>query len=367
MSVSVSIAATNTPYAARRTPLFELHVEHGGTANPWQGWQIPSHYDSILEEHRAALESLSLFDLGFRGYARLQGPDALGVLNELFTCEVTAMAIGSLWQVPMVYPDGTIVDWVSVTREEEQSWLLVFANPAYQKALSWISEQARGTNSWLDDLSAQYAWVSLVGPRAMEFFQKFSPASEGLKVWQMGEFLCSGVAVCAWRRGEGVLEISCQPELLTKVARVFSAEASRPRMCGWASYENWQLEQGLLRYGYEIKDGASPFELGLDKKVELGRDHFIGRSVLIEQQRDGLKHILVHFTLDAMRLPRKGAAIYCGQRLVGRVTAGGFGVAYNRPIGSAWVMTDEVDFDCLELEVRKQRFPLTVRKTPLRP
>lgn len=345
---------------AQRTPLYELHRENGGSANRWGGLEVPSHYQSILDEHEIAVKSLGLFDLGYRGYIRLQGPDALMVLNELSSVELADMPEGAVWEIPLIYPDGSLVDLVNVAYEEADSYLMVLQNPT-ARALDWIKQANEGYNCYVDELTMQYSWAGLAGSRAATFFEDL--AGSKMKIGSRREFLIEKVAVDIWRLQEDYYEVVCQPELLFKMIYRWWQRKDRPRLCGWASYENWRLERGMLRWGAELKEGVNPYEAALERKIDLTKEHFIGKDALLKAQKNGLNHILIHFYLDALRMPRENSPIYFGGKMVGKVVGGGYSIALKRPIGSAWVSTD-VDFDDLELEIRRSRFPLKIKRPP---
>lgn len=358
------MSAIPPPSSFRRTPLYELHAEQHGSMAPWRGQLVPSHYTSILEEHAAANESLVMFDLGFRGLARIEGADAGALINRLATKEILELPVGQLMEVPFVYPDGTLVDLVRVGHEEEHVWLLSFSNPHPKKTFDWIRQEAAGGNCWVNDVSHQYAWVALMGPHAHDYLVSGSPAIQKLEPGHMMEALVAGVAVQVFRADKNYYALACRPELLEKVVHSWWVGEDRPRLCGWASYENWRLEKGVLRYERELKEGANPYELGLDSKIDLSREHFVGRSALIAHQKEGLHQMLVYFTLQTMRLPRENSPVYSAERRVGFVCSGGFSPTLRQPIGSAWVKTDEVDFDTLTVEIRRQRYPMIIKKPP---
>ncbi len=353
------------PCQLRRTPLYDLHAEHGGSLAPWHGCEIPTHYQSILDEHRSANEALALFDLGYRAMVRLEGAEAGLVLDELLPFRASLMEHGELWELPMLRSDGTVIDMVKISRLEKDVWNLVFSNPTVGKNYQWIKEHIASRNCRLDDLTSSYAWVALSGNRALDYLLCSSSSLERLEVYHSTETLIAGVACLVRRWGHDFFEIACRPELLGKVIHAWWASEDRPLLCGWASYENWRLERGILRQGCEIKEGVTPFELGLEAALDFEHEGFIGREALLRLQGETPKHLLVHFSLEAMRIPRAQAPLYCGGRMVGLVCAGGFGSRLNRPIGSAWVSTSEVDFDSLEVEIRRQRFGLKIRKPPL--
>lgn len=351
----------------RKTPLYDLHTENGGSMTPWLGQAVASHYRSILDEHRCAIDALALFDLGWRPFFQLEGPSSAEILNQFATLDLRSMPIGALWEVPLVNEAGGLMDLPKVVRQEEQSWFLIFANSHPSRIMEALAIAAAQNECAFEDLSRQYAWVGVSGVRAQSFLADGAASLAALKPHQSAEVLLSGVAAQVMLSHENFFEIACQPELLGKMIRAWWSHDDHPQLCGWASYENWQLENGILRYGRELREGVSPFEIGLDKKINLAGGHdFLGRKSLQQaQQASTLQGLLIHFYMEALRLPRAQMPIYCNEQRVGGVCAGGYGVRLNRPIGSAWVKTDEVDFDSLHVEIRRQRYPLTIKTPPL--
>ena len=58
--------ASTGPSALKRTPLYDLHVAHGGKMVPFAGFSMPVQYSdlSVGDSHRLTREKASLFDVG---------------------------------------------------------------------------------------------------------------------------------------------------------------------------------------------------------------------------------------------------------------------------------------------------------------
>lgn len=59
-------ASTSLGAAPKRTALYDLHLEHGGTMVPFGGYEMPVQYTdlSIGESHKWTREKASIFDVG---------------------------------------------------------------------------------------------------------------------------------------------------------------------------------------------------------------------------------------------------------------------------------------------------------------
>jgi aminomethyltransferase len=352
------------PFEAQRTALFDLHQElAGASAIPWQGYHVPSHYHSILEEHRAAITDVALFDLGYRGILELEGPQAQALLEEVGTRCLTDMPVGALWQLPICYPDGLLADLSYLWRESAHSWTLYFPSGVGSSALGWVVSQASSLGCWVQEQSRHYAWVALAGGQARALLSSEGPLLRNLPAGTATDALLQGVACHINSIADDYFMICCQPELVGKVVRRWQQSCPQLRLCGWASYENWRLERGDRRYGHELREGSCPYELGMDDLI-VPSAAAISRQALLQRQLSP-QRLLIHFWLDAMRLPREGFPVYSEGRMVGAVIDGGFSPRIGKPIGAAWVNTNDVDFDRLEVEIRRQRFPISIRKFPI--
>ncbi|MBI1961951.1 MAG: glycine cleavage system aminomethyltransferase GcvT, partial [Candidatus Rokubacteria bacterium] len=94
----------------KRTPLYPAHVKAGARMVPFGGWEMPVQYAGIIEEHRAVRSAVGLFDVSHMGEFEVEGPGALAALQRLTTNDVAALAPGQIQYSVFCYPNGTIVD-----------------------------------------------------------------------------------------------------------------------------------------------------------------------------------------------------------------------------------------------------------------
>src|SRR6516162_9400930 len=98
------------------TPLYQEHVAAGARMVPFSGWEMPVQYTGIIEEHRAARQAIGLFDVSHMGEFEVEGPGALAALQHLTTNDVAGLEIGQVQYSVLCYPNGTIVDDLTVYR-----------------------------------------------------------------------------------------------------------------------------------------------------------------------------------------------------------------------------------------------------------
>ena len=99
----------------KRTPLFQWHVDRGGRMVDFAGWEMPVQYSSIVDEHHATRNKVSVFDVSHMGRLRFEGPGAGTFLDQLLTRSVLDMQLGQVRYSLICNHDGGILDAVSYT------------------------------------------------------------------------------------------------------------------------------------------------------------------------------------------------------------------------------------------------------------
>src|SRR2546421_13043604 len=83
---------------------------------PFGGWEMPVQYAGIVEEHRAVRAAVGCFDVSHMGEFEVEGRDARAALQRLTTNDVAALEGGQVQYSLLCYPDGGIVDDLTVYR-----------------------------------------------------------------------------------------------------------------------------------------------------------------------------------------------------------------------------------------------------------
>ena len=103
--------------------------------------------------------------------------------------------------------------------------------------------------------------------------------------------------------------------------------------------QNWlRLEKGYRAFGSDLGRDASPLESGLDRFVDRAKD-FRGRAAM---EARGVRARAVTVLMDGPEDadPWGREALHHGGRVVGRLTSGGWSVAFGRRIGIGCVPPD---------------------------
>ena len=106
-----------------------------------------------------------------------------------------------------------------------------------------------------------------------------------------------------------------------------------------ARAQNWlRQEKSYRAFGTELGRDATPLEAGLDRFVDLSKD-FRGKAAM---EAKGIRSmcvtLLIDGPLDADPWGREG--LFLDGQKVGRLTSGGYSVAFGKQIGMGYVRTD---------------------------
>jgi 4-methylaminobutanoate oxidase (formaldehyde-forming) len=95
---------------------------------------------------------------------------------------------------------------------------------------------------------------------------------------------------------------------------------------GYRAIDSLRLEKGYRYWSADITPDDTPYEAGLGFAVKLGKREFLGRPALVRQRAEGVRRKLACLTLsDPSWVALGGEPVRVGDRVVGRVTSGGFG------------------------------------------
>jgi dimethylglycine dehydrogenase len=106
-----------------------------------------------------------------------------------------------------------------------------------------------------------------------------------------------------------------------------------------ARAQNWlRQEKSYRAFGTELGRDATPLEAGLDRFVDLGKE-FHGKAAM---EAKGIRSQCVTLLIDGPgdADPWGREALYHGDDRVGRLTSGGYSVAFGKSIGMGYVRPD---------------------------
>ncbi|MBM3947943.1 MAG: aminomethyl transferase family protein [SAR202 cluster bacterium] len=232
---------------------------------------------STAEEYEALTKGAALLDRSAVGRLRLDGKDALDLLNRLSTNQLLDLALGQGRPTVLTSNKGRIIDLLTVFRLE--GYLLVLTSAeARQKVAEHINFYTFGEDVHVEDVTDSTSMLSVCGPLASE-----SPplASVELNLYESASADIQGVTTTVLRTDSldlpgydliVPLEHEAQPWEYLEVAGV-------PHVSGRV-VETVRIMRGIPVHGHELGEDFNPLEAGLKPFISFTKGCYVGQEVV---------------------------------------------------------------------------------------
>lgn len=358
----------------RRSPLHDHLAERGACFGQKMGFERPlwfarspaeatMHYsfgrqnwfDCHAAEHRAARESVALFDQSSFAKFVLQGRDALAVLQRLCGNDVD-VPIGRIVYTGMFNERGTFESDLTVVRGAVDEFYLISATAQTVRDADWIRRHIRPEeHATLTDVTAAYATLSVMGPKARQLLAPLTESDLSNAAFPFGTAQRIGVG----RATFWALRLTYVGELgwelyvpVDQAVLLYDTlwEAGQPLglvNAGHYAINSLRLEKGYRAWGADLSVEDTPLEAGLAFAVSWNKAvPFLGRSRLLEQKKEGLRKRLVSFVLtDPGPVLWGGERIFRNGSCVGVTTSGAYGHTIGGAVALGYVKHDEAITD----------------------
>lgn len=330
----------------RRSPYFEVTQRHGCRAyTVYNHMFLPSYYDDPVSEYWHLLEHVTLWDVSVERQLEITGPDAFRFTNLLTPRDLSRCRVGQGRYVLITAPDGGIVnDPVLLRLGENHFWLAV----ADSDVLLWARGVAAHAAMRVEIREPDVSPLQVQGPKSRAVMQAlFGDRVREMPYYNFFESNLDGIPVVVTRTGwsgEVGYEVYLRDgsrglELWERVMAAGAPYNIRPT----GPSDIRRIEAGLLNYGADIRLEHNPFEVGLDRLVQLDKDvGFIGRDALRRIKSDGVRRKLVGVEIQAEPLDLNETfwPVWNAGGRIGTVTSAVYSPRLKRNIGYAMVPTD---------------------------
>ena len=362
----------------KRTPLYDLHLEHGAKMVPFAGYEMPVQYPmGVMKEHLHTRAAAGLFDVSHMGQVVLSGPSWEAVAEAFETVvpqDVLGLANGRQRYGFFTNEAGGIEDDLMFARRGDD--LFVVVNAACK-----VSDIARMRSALDPEITVteltDRALLALQGPAAEGVMTALDPRSSDMRFMDLQPLDLDGVAVWASRSGytgEDGWEISVSEGEAARLAeRLLAHDDVAP--IGLGARDSLRLEAGLCLYGHDIDAGTDPVAAALTWAIQKVRRSegaraggFPGADTILATLKNGVDRKRVGLLPEGRAPMREGTLIFDapeGGTQIGMVTSGSFGPTVGGPIAMGYVTAEHQSAGTwLWGEVRGKRLPLAVAKLP---
>lgn len=314
-------------------------------------WGRQNWFDHSKAEHLAVRTGVGLFDMSSFAKLRVEGADALDVLQYVSANDVD-VPTGKIVYTQWLNKNGGIEADLTVTRLGMNEFLIVTSPAARIRDLSWLRRHIPVCAECdVVDATRDEAVLAIMGPRARAFLQTLTDADLSNTVFPFAtaqEIALASIPVRAHRItyvGELGWEIYVPANhaeaLLTRV--VDAGETFDLTLCGMHALESCRVEKGYRHFGHDVTDEDPVLEAGLGFAVKTKAapsrfGPFIGRDAVLHLRDEGPKRRLLHFRLrDPEPLIYGHEPILCDGQIVGHTTSGAYGHFLGSAVGLGYV------------------------------
>jgi aminomethyltransferase len=337
----------------QRTVLNTIHREYGGCMVEFAGWELPLHFGSQLEEHRAVRREAGMFDVSHMSILDLEGSETFAFLRMLLANDIERLKKpGQALYTCLLNEAGGILDDMIVFRREYERFRLIGNASTRGKVTDWIAPRAAAYDVRVA-VRPDLAIIAVQGPEARRKTHACLPTEFLKSVARLAPFECAEADDWFISRtgytGEDGYEIILPQDAASDLWRALAAAGVQA--CGLGARDTLRLEAGLRLYGMDMDETVTPLESGLDWTVafEPTERNFVGRSSLEAQRRTGGLRRFVGLVLEDKGVLRHGQRVVVPEFGEGVVTSGIFSPTLNRSIAFARLPPGQYDHGLVDI------------------
>lgn len=356
----------------RKSPYFDATVRWGAKGfSVYNHMYIPRDFGNPEQNFWNLVNDAILCDVAVERQVEITGPDAAQFAQLLTPRDLSKCAVGQCKYVLITNAEGGILnDPILLRLEENRFWISL----ADSDILLWA--QGVAVNSGLDveirepDVSP----LQLQGPKSGEIMKAlFGDSITDLKYYWLREYDLDGIPLIISRTGwssELGYELYLQDgskgdELWEKIMAAGAPFGLQP---GHTSSIR-RIEGGMLSYHADMDINTNPYELGLDRLVELDMDaDFIGKAALKRIREAGVSRKQVGLVIEGLALTGPNTRFWMLEKegeQVGKVTSAVFSPRLEQNIALAMVSVAFADVGTtLEVELPSGKTTATVVEMP---
>jgi dimethylglycine dehydrogenase len=360
----------------KTAPSYDRMKAHGAQFGQVNGWERPNYFGPLdapdnfdhdarsfrrggwwpyaVEEAKAIRDGVGMIDASAFTKHELRGPGAAGFLDWFTTNKLPK--VGRINLTYALTDAGTTRTEYTILRAAEDTFILISAGAWQAYDSDFLAKAvnegvARFGPMHLTDITSQNGVFALAGPKSRDVMRDLivdrepeTPFSNKRFPWLSAKRIelkmCPVNAIRVAYTGELGWELHHPMEMQNYLFDQLMAagEAHGLKLVG-ARAQNWlRQEKSYRAFGTELGRDATPLEAGLDRFVDLGKD-FHGKAAMIDTGvRSKCVTVLIDGPDDADPWGRE--ALFAGDARVGRLTSGGYSVAFGKSIGMGYVSPD---------------------------
>ncbi|MBT6520982.1 MAG: glycine cleavage system protein T [Rhodobacteraceae bacterium] len=331
----------------RKSPYFDATVRWGAQAfSVYNHMYIPRDFGDPEQNFWNLVDQAILCDVAVERQVEITGPDA-AKFTQMLTCrDLSKMAVGQCKYILITNADGGILnDPILLRLAENHFWISL----ADSDILLWAQGVAVHSGLDVQIKEPDVSPLQLQGPNSGLIMQAlFGDSIADLKYYWLRELELEGIPLVVSRTGwsselgyELYLRDESKGDQLWEL--IMAAGATHGLKPGHTSSIR-RIEGGMLSYHADADSDTNPFELGLDRLVNLDMEaEFIGKAALRKIKQEGPMRKQVGLILDCAPLTGPNTTFWSIQQdgaTIGKVTSAVYSPRLKQNIALAMVATD---------------------------
>jgi aminomethyltransferase len=334
----------------RKSPYFDATVRWGATDfSVYNHMYIPRSFGNPEQNFWNLVNDAILCDVAVERQVEITGPDAAQFTQLLTPRNLSECAVGQCKYVLITNADGGIInDPVLLRLAEDRFWLSL----ADSDVLLWAQGVATHSSLQIKISEPDVSPLQLQGPKSGDIMEAlFGARIRDLKYYWFDHFELDGIPLVISRTGWSselgyeiyLLDGGRGDALWEKLMAVGEPLGLKP---GHTSSIR-RIEGGMLSYHADMDDETNPFELGLDRLVDLEMPaDFIGKAALRDIKQSGVARSQVGLVIEGEPLPGPNTEFWlvtADNTAVGKVTSAVYSPRLKQNIALAMISTNSTE------------------------
>ena len=356
----------------RKSTYFDATVRWGAKGfSVYNHMYIPRDFGDAIQNFWNLVNEAILCDVAVERQVEITGPDAAKFAQLLTPRNLSECAVSQCKYVLITDENGGVLnDPVLLRLAENHFWLSL----ADSDILMWAKGVAVNSGMDVKLCEPDVSPLQLQGPKSGEIMKAvFGEEIENIKYYWLKEFELNGIPLIISRTGwssELGYEIYLRDGSRGNELWDYLMEIGKPLgLSPGHTSTIRRIEGGMLSYQADMDCNVNPFELGLDRLVDLEMDaDFIGKNALKKIKEEGVKRRQVGIVINCPPLENSNTSywpIFIDSKEVGFVTSAIHSPRLNKNIAMAIVSIDYSSLDTTaSVETPHGTYPVKVVEKP---
>ena len=356
----------------RKSPFFDATIEWGATGfSVYNHMYIPRDFGDPEQNFWNLVNEAILCDVSVERQVEISGPDAARFVQFLTPRDLSQMKVGQCKYILITNQDGGLLnDPVLLKLADDRFWISL----ADSDILLWAQGVAVNTDYDVNIFEPDASPLQLQGPKSRDIMVKlFGESILDLKYYWHREYKWNGISLIVSRTGWSselgyeifLTDHTMGNELWNHIMLIGEPLGLKP---GHTSSIR-RIEGAMLSYHADADISTNPFELGLDRLVNIdSSQEFIGKKALVKIRTEGVDKTQVGLVIECDPLGGPNTKFWPvkkGEQKVGKVTSAVYSPRLKKNIALAMLSVKSIEKSIkFQVETSHGSFPAHIVDLP---